>query len=282
MTRREMRDFTMMNKLLKYECMAVGRILVPIWAGTAVFSLLTSLVTRLDSMFSGVVGVPVTSVLESFFQILTALFIFATIAACVVLNIQRFYKLLGEQGYLMFSLPAAPWQHMAAKLLCACGSTIASILITVGCVWMANSDGEAAAAQTFSEQFSLQNTLGTVFLVLLFALSMISAYLYLYLCMCIGSRWPQQRMLASIATYFVLGFVLQMAFVLLVIISAIVVSNLPQSVLDGWAQFFQTMSQNNTTFAWSFAGGILLLFAAADAILWAVTHRLISKNLNLP
>ena len=95
---REMRDFTMMNKLLKYECMAVGRILVPIWAGTAVFSLLTALVTRLNETFAGVVGVPVTSVLESFFQLVTALLIFATMAACVVLNIQRFYKLPGEQG----------------------------------------------------------------------------------------------------------------------------------------------------------------------------------------
>lgn len=279
---REMRDFTMMNKLLKYECMAVGRILVPIWAGTAVFSLLTALMTRLNDTFTNVVGMPVTSVLESFFQLVTALLIFATIAACVVLNIQRFYKLLGEQGYLMFSLPAAPWQHMAAKLLCACGSTIASLLITMGCVWMANSDGEAEAAQTFSEAFSLSNTMGTVFLVVLIVLSLISAYLYLYLCMAIGSRWPQQRMLASIATYFVLGFVIQMVSILLFVAGAIVISNLPQSVMDGWTRFFLEISRNTTAVTWGAAIVVLLLFAAADAILWAVTHRLISKSLNLP
>lgn len=272
----------MMNKLLKYECMAVGRILVPIWAGTAVFSLLTAVVSRLDSAFADVVGMPVTSVLETFFTVLTALFIFATIAACVILNIQRFYKLLGDQGYLMFSLPATPWQHMAAKLLCACGTTIASVLIAIGCVWMANSAGESAAAQTLSAQLSLQDTMGTVFLVLLLVLSLISTYLYLYLCMAIGSHWPQQRMLASIATYFVLGFILQMTFLFLFVAGAIVVANLPQPVLDGFAQFFLQTDLNNMAVTLGIAGIVLLLFAAADAILWAVTQYLITKKLNLP
>lgn len=272
----------MMNKLLRYECMAVGRILVPIWAGTAVFSLLTALMTRLNDAFANTVGIPVTSVLESFFQIVTALLIFATMAACVVLGIQRFYKLLGEQGYLMFSLPAAPWQHMAAKLLCACGSTIASLLISMGCVWMANSDGEAEAAQTFSDVFSLSNAMGTVFLVVLIVLSMISAYLYLYLCMAIGSRWPHQRMMASIATYFVLGFVIQMVSIILFVAGAVIITNLPQSVLDGWTRFFLEISRYTTAVTWGVALLVLLLFTAADAILWAVTHHLISKHLNLP
>ncbi len=272
----------MMNKLLKYECLAVGRILVPIWAGTAVFSLLTALVTRLNGTFANMAGTPVISVLESFFQLATALLIFATMAACVILNIQRFYKLLGEQGYLMFSLPAAPWQHMAAKLLCACGSTIASLLVSIGCVWMANSDGEEEAAQAFSDAFSLSNTMGTVFLVLLLVLSLVSAYLYLYLCMAIGSRWPQQRMLASIATYFVLGFIIQMVSIFLFVAGAIVMANLPRSVLDGMAPFFIEISRNQTAVTWGLAGFVLLLFAAADAILWAVTQYLISKKLNLP
>ena len=272
----------MMNKLLKYECMAVGRILVPIWAGTAVFSLLTSLVSRLDDSFAGAVGIPITSVLENFFEVLTALFVFATIAACVMLNIQRFYKLLGDQGYLMFSLPATPWQHMAAKLLCACGTTIASILIAMGCVWMANTTGESEAAQAFWVQFSLRDTMNTVFLVLLLVLSLISAYLYLYLCMAIGSRWPQQRMLASIATYFVLGFILQMTLVILFVAGAVLVDNLPQSVQDGFARFFLEAAMNQTAFAWGIAGIILLLFAVADGILWAVTQYLITKKLNLP
>ena len=272
----------MMNKLLKYECMAVGRLLVPIWAGTAVFSLLTALMTRMNSSFADMLGTPVTSVLENFFEVLTALFIFATIAACVILNIQRFYKLLGDQGYLMFSLPATPWQHMAAKLLCACGTTIASILIAMGCVWMANSAGESAAAQAFWVQFSLQDTLNAVFLVLLLVLSLISAYLYLYLCMAIGSRWPQQRMLASIATYFVLGFILQLTLVILSVTGAILVANLPQSVQDGFARFFLEAAMNQTAFAWGIACVVLLLFAVADGILWAVTQYLITKKLNLP
>lgn len=276
----------MMNKLLKYECMAVGRILVPVWAGTAVLSLLSALIGRLNSSLSGVTGVPVTFVLGSFFQVLTALFIFATFAACVVVNIQRFYKLLGEQGYLMFSLPAAPWQHMAAKLLCACGATVASVLVVLGCLWMSATGTNAAPREVVSYTYSSQTVGSFIFLVLLLALTLVGGYLYLYLCMAIGSRWPQQRLLASIATYFVLGLAFQIVFMVMVVVAGLVLSHLPQEALQSAALFFQRLSASESggagTLAWCVGAVVLLLFAAADAILWAVTHHLISKHLNLP
>ena len=49
----------MMNKLLKYECIAVGRILVPIWVGTAVLSLLVAVTERMNQSFDSLVGTPV-------------------------------------------------------------------------------------------------------------------------------------------------------------------------------------------------------------------------------
>ena len=272
----------MMNKLLKYECLAVGRILVPIWVGTVVLSLLVSVMDRLNNSFNGLTGTPVLVVLASFLQILTALFVAATLIVCFVVNIQRFYKLLGEQGYLMFSLPATPWQHMAAKLLCACGSTVTSILVIAGCTGLYITDADSAVREPVSIQLAVQNLGVTVFLVLLAILLLVGAYLYLYLCIAIGSRWPQQRLLASIVTYFVLGFLMQMAFIVLTVISGIFISNLPLSVINSINYILVSPGINSQPFVSVLGIVVLLLFVLADGILWAVTQYLISKRLNLP
>lgn len=50
----------------------------------------------------------------------------------VVVTIQRFYKnLLGDEGYLMFALPATPAQHLAAKLTVSVGWTFASLVLVL-------------------------------------------------------------------------------------------------------------------------------------------------------
>lgn len=273
----------MMNKLLKYECMAVGRILVPIWCGTIVLSLLVAMTERLNQSFDSLVGTPVITMVASFLQVLTALFVAASLVVAFVVNIQRFYKLLGEQGYLMFSLPAAPWQHMAAKLLCACGSTVASLLVIIGCMGLYITDTDSMVREPVNIQLALQNLGATTFLVLVLVLLMVGMYLYLYLCIAIGSRWPQQRLLASIVTYFVLGFAAQMVFILLMVVSGIIIGNLPQEALDSINRFLLQMSFSTPGSLWPVGGAVvLLLFVLADGILWAVTQYLISKKLNLP
>lgn len=59
--------------------------------------------------------------------ILMAMFIIT-----MIFVIQRFFKgLLGDEGYLMHTLPVRPWQLISSKLLSAVAATLLSIVVAV-------------------------------------------------------------------------------------------------------------------------------------------------------
>ena len=108
-----------MNKLLKYEALAVGRVLVPVWLGAFALCLLAAGINALQSALPAATHLTVVMILQVVVELLAALSFLAVMAAAVIVNVQRFYAMLGTRGYLYFSLPVKPWQQIAAKLLCA-------------------------------------------------------------------------------------------------------------------------------------------------------------------
>ena len=56
----------------------------------------------------------------------------ALVAATVIIVILRFYKgLLGDEGYLMHTLPVKPWQLITSKGLVAAGVVLLSIIVAM-------------------------------------------------------------------------------------------------------------------------------------------------------
>ena len=294
----------MMNKLLKYECRAVGRLLVPAWAGAVILSALCLLLTTLRNMIPGAGSLPVLNIADVAINLLAGLLLLAMMLGCVVINIQRFYRLLGDQGYLMFSLPVTVSQHIAAKLLCACGSTIASFLVASGCAWLVGLKPDArnevsaqailvvpdarneVSAQAILVVPDARGTALLAYVYLCLVLGMCIGYLYLYLCMTIGSRWPQQRLAASVITYFVLSFLVQIALSVLVILAAVAISSVPESTVDALTSW---LVQADVAFpagvpgtVWLLGAGCVLFLLAVNAILWGVIHHLLARHLNLP
>ena len=97
----------MLRKLLKYEFKAAGRTFVPIYGAL----ILVALVNRLFRMGNIDLGFGLTTL------ILTGLFIALGVLTLIV-TIQRFSKnLLGDEGYLMFTLPVKPSQLISSKLI---------------------------------------------------------------------------------------------------------------------------------------------------------------------
>lgn len=279
----------MMNKLLKYECRAVGRLLVPAWAGAVILSALCLLLTTLRNMIPGAGSLPVLNIADVAINLLAGLLLLAMMLGCVVINIQRFYRLLGDQGYLMFSLPVTVSQHIAAKLLCACGSTIASFLVASGCAWLVGLKPDArneVSAQAILVVPDARGTALLAYVYLCLVLGMFIGYLYLYLCMTIGSRWPQQRLAASVITYFVLSFLVQIALSVLVILAAVAISSVPENTVDALTSW---LVQADVAFpagvpgtVWLLGAGCVLFLLAVNAILWGVIHHLLARHLNLP
>lgn len=104
----------MLGKLLKHEFRATGRIMLPVFAVLGVLALLFNFSVRM-----------IDRVDSTLLQLLFGLIIFAFVAGVIaaeiivlVLMINRFYKnLLGDQGYLMFTLPANVHELVWSKLI---------------------------------------------------------------------------------------------------------------------------------------------------------------------
>ena len=278
-----------MKKLFKFEFFSVCRILVPVWCGTLLLSLLIGGLGILSAQLPALGESLPYLIIYTFAAILFIFAALASIIASVVLGIQRFYKLLGDQGYLMFSLPMPAWKHIGARLLCACLTTTLAVAVFVVCGAVLSFSSIQAGALVTAANFqflafdNLADLLWSGYALLIWLLCLATIYLFLYLCMAIGAQWPQHRLAASILTYFILTFVLQVLMMIAVIFVAVGAYSTVQS--GDVALISGALTSEQTAAAHGLLGGLLsvpvLLFGAADAILWVTTHYFITRKLNL-
>mgnify|MGYP001623147159 FL=1 len=278
-----------MKKLFKFEFFSVCRILVPVWCGTLLLSLLIGGLGILSAQLPALGESLPYLIIYTFAAILFIFAALASIIASVVLGIQRFYKLLGDQGYLMFSLPMPAWKHIGARLLCACLTTTLAVAVFVVCGAVLSFSSIQAGALVTAENFQflafddLADLLWSGYALPIWLLCLATIYLFLYLCMAIGAQWPQHRLAASILTYFLLTFVLQVLMMIAVIFVAVGAYSAVQS--GDIALISGALTSEQTAAAHGLLGGLLtvpvLLFGAADAILWVTTHYFITRKLNL-
>lgn len=277
----------MFQKLFKYEALAVGRVMVPVWLGALVLAVLSGGAMQLQ-LLPFWSNLPVLTVFEIMFYILSGIALVVVIVAGVVVNVQRFYALLGVRGYLYFCLPVNPWQQLAAKWAVAMVSSAVSVPVLLLCGWLMGGDwrltlfaGDHALIRIEELDLTWQGVGSTAYTILLAALAVSFVYLYFYLCIGIGAHWPQHRLAASVIVYFVLSFILQVLLLLGLVVPGVYLYNM----LDYEYTAFALVTDAQRT-KWTIRNTLLiaspgLLFAAANGILWAVNLRLIGKKLNL-
>lgn len=109
----------MLTKIMKYDFLAMGRTLLPIYGITLIICALGAIILNTDVLYeSSIVGVLI---------ILMIYALFAVVVLTLVFSVQRFNKgLLKNEGYLNFSLPVSTFTHVIAKLM---NLTIWSIIL---------------------------------------------------------------------------------------------------------------------------------------------------------
>lgn len=274
----------MLGKLIKHECKATAKLFLPLLAAVlallggfqAIFLLVKWLTGNNDSH-------PLVTVLFALFTVLAALALIALLAVIVIVAVQRFYKnLLGDEGYLMFTLPATPGQQILSKLLVSLVWSLAGIAVVIlgGVLFAWNLPAIAnvpAILVIFRSETGVSVWLATLLMALFMLLTFSNTYLHFYLCMAIGGQWPQNRLLASAASYLILNTVLQfvmtggmIAAVLFLRISNIGFYGLQSLAEQSPALFFYSML--------GIGAGLMLLL---NAIYYFVTRWLLSRRLNL-
>ena len=273
----------MIRKLLKVEFREAFSSMLPVGAGMLVLSALTALNSAVTARIR---------VSSAGFDWLGALLAFAAavcfisvLAVCFFANVNRFYRMLGEEGYIQLTLPATMSQHIAAKLIAAVVTTLMTFLFLAVCSsLMAFPAGASWLTDMLRDGRDMVRGGGLSLLLLTAVIAlagMAMGYLHTYLSCAVGSLFPQHRKLASIITFFILQFVAQVLFLLVV---SFAFSHM-ESLVDALGRFAIDIL-NSTDGEWKiFYGsltGVVVIEVLIDAVLWFVTRTILVKSLNLP
>ena len=217
----------MLRKLMKHEFRATGRVLLPLLgilllaALAARFSL--GFLLETDSWFLNLVG-----------GLLTAAFGLAIFAVCLmalITMVNRFRtNLLGDEGYIMFTLPASVHQQIWSKLIVSAVWFIATGLAVVAASFILVAqqgfwqDIRWGIRQMFQGLTAYYAFNGTAFLLELLGLIFVACCalcLEFYAAMAIGHSFNDHKGLLSVVSFFVLSAAMTM----LAVVSASITGN---------------------------------------------------------
>ena len=214
--------------------------------------------------------------------------IFLALAFSGILCIIRFYKnLFTAEGYLTFTLPVTPTQHIFVKVVTAvCVEMVTLIVVMLsGCVICAGDmlaeiwKAGAYIYRLVFEEIGIHTILVSCEMLLIFLLALFASFLMYYTFISIGQLFKKNRILAAIGAYFVYYILMQiLSTILMVCVSLASVAG----AFDNLAIWFAEMAEKNPL-------GILHLGMGAMAVImiigivieFFVTKVIITRKLNL-
>ncbi len=266
----------MLGKLLKYEIKATARVFMPLYAVLMVFAA----INRLISMLS----VQKWQAPEIISMILYIMVLAGIFVVAFVVMIQRFYKnLLSDEGYLMFTLPAKGWKHIASKLVVAMMwiavsgiAAIVSILVN-GYDRFLTADFMQSVADSIREFFvffGASSALVILEVLLILVIGLASSVLLIYVSIALGHLFNRHRILGSLGAFIVVSTVTQILFAVITYMTgdiglSMVDANTPNDFFQHQAFLHYTM--------WF----CIIFFGLLSAGYFALTNYILSRRLNL-
>lgn len=162
--------------------------------------------------------------------LITILMIFVlsavTLATSLLIALRFYRNLFGREGYLSWTLPASPSEHLLAKFLS--GFLLAAVDITIiatGIVIIVTGPNVAEAYRQIASEMTeiLGVSLGAYSLKLFFftVLFSFTSVIQIYFCVALGQLFQGHRVLFAIAFYFLTGFVVEIISTLLLLVSGL-------------------------------------------------------------
>lgn len=268
----------MVRTLLKHEAKAYLHTLIPM----NIILICIAVFTRAIWPFEGkntvfdIVGV------SSIVALCVAMIV--SIIMAMAFSIIRFYKnMFTAEGYLTMTLPVSPAQHIFAKLICAVGFNLLTFVgvAVAACIAMA---GDMALevfravfwlAGRYMNEFELDGAMWIAEMVVLMLIMLITQFLLYYTCISIGQLAKKNRVLAAFGVYFIYYFICQIiGTVFIVVFSLLANTPLMETVFD-------FISKHQRTTVHIALIGISVIYAILGAVYYFITHRIISRRLNL-
>ncbi len=266
----------MLGKLMKYEWKATARLFLPFYGTVLLFALINRLFFQLG-------GSKITSILAlpaGFSMVIYIMAIIATFVLTVAVMIQRFYKnLLGDEGYLMFTLPVKPETHILAKLLVSAAWIVISVItVILSLIAMLAREGFYAEVLKAVDAFFKWNApfnkgAMLTWFVITMIVSLFAGILIIYAAVALGQLFSRHKLAASFGAFIVINIASQ---VLSGILLAICYAVDPQAFAVNAANTIPSNAFLNTIF-W----GSLVLNIIMGIGCYIITHVILNRKLNL-
>ncbi len=268
----------MVKKLFKHEFIAYGRIMVLLYAILLTISAATRIIISFESNTLAYNIIRTMCFIVYFISALSAMvFTFA-------LAIVRFYKnLFTCEGYLTFTLPVTPSQHILVKAvtaLCMYLTTAVVMLLSV-CIVLAG-EPLAVVFDTISTGFSKLFDLAGMHTFLIggelaiwLLISAFSGILLYYTYISIGQLFNKNRILAAVGAYFIHYIITQILSTIFTVIISLAASSELIAALFDWVSLHPFASIHIAIW-----GGTFLSIIGC-AVEFIIIRAIITKKLNL-
>ncbi|MDR1953575.1 MAG: hypothetical protein LBQ21_03730 [Clostridiales Family XIII bacterium] len=290
----------MLGKLIKYEFKATAKLFLLAYVALAVVALLNLVLFPLavgdnpvgETLRAGTGIVPggdsavlnVAGVLTMVLYVLSAI---GLIVVTFVVVIIRFYRnLLGDEGYLMFTLPVTISRQILSKLIVGTLWTVCSIAIVfvTFLVLLIRLDALEAVNDTLRTLSETGYPVGLWIASIVFTiiLSALSGILQFYAAMAVGPRITDSRLGGSIVAYIVIYIITQVVTFAILLIFALI-SNLElfaQSAAENLTSV-SAQAQLFDSVGFVILGSSVVSCVAIGTACYIFTHRMLKRNLNL-
>lgn len=207
----------MLGKLIKHEFKATGRIMMGLLAALIGISVLYWITGNIDfdnaavAMVNGLVSVGYVLILIASFSV------------TLVYMIVRFYKsMLGDEGYLSFTLPVKTGQLILAKWITAVVWIILTVLLAIasGLLNFGSSELLRDIWDGLDILFEQDGAVLTAFLMVVYmVVSVAFSVMLYYTAMAFGQTFHSHKIIWSIVGYFILDVILQIINVVVMLLS---------------------------------------------------------------
>lgn len=260
----------MLGKLIKHEWKAVGKVLAIMHVALILMAIIGKIMLSIDVLREA----------WPMWSALLCLYVISVIAVGVGTHIylaMRFYKnMYTDEGYLSFTLPVKPWEHIFSKtLVSSIWILIDGVVIAASILILVMYKGMGTDFLQGWNELMLELASDGVFVswkviqfIITAILSLIGMPLTYYFSISIGQLFNSHKMLASVVVYFVTINVMQIV----------------STVISAGFMIGITETTINIESA-SMYGGILTIGMIEQIVVtvgfWLITNFIMNKKLNL-
>lgn len=265
----------MLGKLIKHEWKAVGKVLAIVHIALVLMAIIGKIMLSIDVLSEAWV----------LWRMLLLIYVFSVMAVGIGTHIYlavRFYKnMYTDEGYLSFTLPVKPWQHIFSKTLVSSIWILIDGVVIIGSIvilvmYKGMGTEFVDALTTIMKELSELGMLGAwqmILTVITAILSLVSMPLTYYFSISVGQLFNTHKMLASVVAYFITINVIQavgtLSSAVLLIRGDEVAQAASANVLDGMGLYGDMIS----------LGMIEQLVIAVG--FWLIINYIMNRRLNL-